>query len=406
MTTCPSNGRTLWHVGCWGLLGAVCLSSTAGAAEDRVPRAPTAVASALPARPRILDTLRLVNAYFMKKWPDPGVDIVTDRTRPSNIWTRGVYYEGLMALYAIDRDPRYYDYAVQWGEAHHWGLRSGPLARNADDQCCGQTYIDLYRIDPKPERIRDIQSSIDAMVAGEDHTDWWWIDALQMAMPVFARLGVLTKDPKYFAKMHALYLYTRTQHGGHGLYNSKEHLWWRDRDFVPPYKEPNGRSCYWSRGNGWVLAALVRVLDVLPSDAPQRTEYVRTFREMAKALKKVQRPDGFWNVSLHDPGHFGGPETTGTALFTYGLAWGIRHGLLSAKEYRPVVTKAWNAMAGDAVHADGMLGFVQGTGKEPKDGQPVTFDSVPNFEDYGIGCFLLAGAEVYQLEGKGERTER
>ena len=46
----------------------------------------------------------------------------------------------------------------------------------------------------------------------------------------------------------------------------------------------------------------------------------------------------------------------------------------------------------------GFLGYVQGTGKEPKDGQPVTYKSVPDFEDYGVGCFLLAGTEVYKLK--------
>ena len=71
--------------------------------------------------------------------------------------------------------------------------------------------------------------------------------------------------------------------------------------------------------------------------------------------------------------------------------------MLDKKEYLPVLLKAWNAMVQDAVHPDGCLGYVQGTGKEPKDGQPVTYDKIPDFEDYGIGCFLLAGTEVYKL---------
>jgi unsaturated rhamnogalacturonyl hydrolase len=191
----------------------------------------------------------------------------------------------------------------------------------------------------------------------------------------------------------------KNEQGGKGLYNAAEGLWWRDRDFLPPYKEPNGEDCYWSRGNGWVVAALVRVLDVLPADSPYRAEYVKTLREMCEALRKVQRPDGFWNTSLHDPNNFGGKETSGTALFVYGMAWGVRHGVLDAAVYRPVLTKAWNAMAKEAVHPNGFLGYVQGTGKEPKDGQPTTYDHVPDFEDYGIGCFLLAGVEVYKLAG-------
>ena len=348
--------------------------------------------SVLPVQTDILQSLRQANAYFMHKWPDPGQPIVTNTTRPSHIWTRSVYYEGLMALYAIDPRVAYYNYALAWGADHHWTPRNGQGDRNADDQCCGQTFLDLYQIDPRPERAAGIKACIDSMIPGDRCDDWHWIDALQMAMPVFTRLGVLYKDSAYFRKMYDLYHYTRA-----ALYNPTDHLWWRDKDFKPPYKEPNGADCYWSQGNGWVLAALVRVLSLLPVDDPHRPEYLQDYLDMAAALAPLQRPDGFWNVSLHDSTHFGGKELSGTALFTYGLAWGIRQGYLDKKVYLPVVTRAWNGISQDVLHNDGMLGYVQGTGKEPKDGQPVTYDKIPDFEDYGLGCFLLAGAEVYQL---------
>ena len=228
--------------------------------------------------------------------------------------------------------------------------------------------------------------------------DWWWIDAVQMAMPIFAKFGKMTGEQKYYDKMWDMYYYTRSQHDKTGMFNPKDGLWWRDQDFNPPYKEPNGEDCYWSRGNGWVYAALVRVLDEIPSDEKHRQDYVNDFLTMSKALKKCQREDGFWNVSLHDPTNFGGKETSGTALFVYGMAWGVRNGLLDRSEYLPILLKAWNAMVKDAVHPNGFLGYVQGTGKEPKDGQPVTYKSVPDFEDYGVGCFLLAGTEVYKLK--------
>ncbi|MBC3785345.1 glycoside hydrolase family 88/105 protein [Spirosoma utsteinense] len=354
--------------------------------------------SKLPAKSAILQTMTRANAYFMKAWPDPGQVIVTNKTRPSNIWTRAVYYEGLMALYGVDPKKPYYDYAVEWGEKHNWGLRSGMKTRNADDQCCGQTYIDLFEIDKKPERIRDIKASIDTMLTSPKVDDWNWIDALQMAMPVYAKLGVLYNDPAYFEKMYQLYAYSKKKHGGNGLYNPTDHLWWRDADFVPPYKEPNGEDCYWSRGNGWVIAALVRVLAIMPKNAPHRAEYERTFLDMIAALRPLQRPDGYWNVSLHDATNFGGKELTGTALFVYGMAWGVNQGLLDRKVYTPIMAKAWNAMATESVHPTGFLGYVQGTGKEPKDGQPVTYTSKPDFEDYGLGCLLLAGSELYRMK--------
>jgi hypothetical protein len=84
-----------------------------------------------------------------RKWPDAGKTIFTNIERPSNIWTRAVYYEGLMSLYKIDKQRSYYDYALQWGEKHQWGLRGGVKTRNADNQCCAQTYIDMYLLDNK-----------------------------------------------------------------------------------------------------------------------------------------------------------------------------------------------------------------------------------------------------------------
>ncbi|MFI5131726.1 MAG: glycoside hydrolase family 88 protein [Chitinophagales bacterium] len=347
----------------------------------------------------VLAVMQLTNKYFMDKWPDAGKPIFTNIERPSNIWTRAVYYEGLMALHSIDKREEYYGYALQWGEKHKWGLRGGVKTRNADNQCCGQTYIDMYLLDNKqhPEWIRDIKASIDSMMLTNKVDDWNWIDAIQMAMPVFVRLGNLYNDTSYFRRMYEMYAFAKYKHGGNGLYNAADKLWWRDKDFVPPYKEPNGEDCYWSRGNGWVVAALVRVLQALPKSDPHYNEYLQDYKDMLRVLPAIQREDGYWNVSLHDANHFGGKELSGTALFVYGMAWGINNGMIESNTYLPVVQKAWNVMVKECVHPDGKLGYVQGTGKEPKDGQPVGYDKTPDFEDYGLGCFLLAGSEVYKI---------
>ncbi|MES2332160.1 MAG: glycoside hydrolase family 88 protein [Bacteroidota bacterium] len=356
-------------------------------------------AQKLPTKKESLDAMRLANTYFMNKWPDAGKTIFTNIERPSNIWTRAVYYEGLMELYKIDPDKKYKDYAIQWGEFHKWNLRGGVKTRNADNQCCGQIYIDLYLMDKKEEYIKNIKASVDSMMATEKKDDWSWVDAIQMAMPVYTRLGVVYKDASYFNRMYEMYAFTKYKHGGNGLYDPKTDLWWRDKDFVyPAYKEPNGEGCYWARGNGWVLAALVRVLQLLPKSDPHYNEYLTDFKKMCNALLPLQREDGFWNVSLKDPNNFGGKELTGTSLFTYGFAWGINNGVLDKKQFAPAIAKAWNSLLKDCVHTDGKLGYVQGTGKEPKEAQPVTYDKIPDFEDFGLGCFLLAGSEVYKLK--------
>ncbi|HEX3008425.1 MAG TPA: glycoside hydrolase family 88 protein [Bacteroidales bacterium] len=339
-----------------------------------------------------------VNDYFMKNYADYTLPSNVGRLRPSNIWTRAVYYEGLMALYAVFPKEEYYRYAYDWAAFHKWDYRNGATTRNADDYCAGQTYIDLYRLNPDSENIRKVKANLDMLVNTPANDDWTWVDAIQMGMPVFAKLGRTLNEPKYYDKMWNMYEYSRNKIAGRGLFNAPDGLWWRDAGFLPPYKEPNGKNCYWSRGNGWVYAALVRVLNEIPANETHRNDYVTDFLAMTRALKACQRKDGFWNVSLLDESNFGGKELTGTSLFVYGMAWGINNGILNREEYLPLVLKAWNGMTRDAVHENGFLGYVQGTGKEPKDGQPVTFNSVPDFEDYGVGCFLLAGTEVYKLK--------
>lgn len=363
----------------------------------------TTAAKTLPPRQDILKTLINVNNLYLKNHPDPleGIPYYSrKKVYEANIWTRSVYFEGLMALYSIYPDNRYLNYMTEWADGFKWGFRRDETqTRNADNYCAAQVYIDLYRLQPDNERLTKTKANFNMLVNTPQVDDWTWIDAIQMGMPGLAKLANVTGDSRYSEKAWKMYEWSRNTLAG-GLYNEKDGLWWRDKDFVPPYKEPNGKDCYWSRGNGWVVAALVRVLEEIPADDPHRDVYVKDLQNMCAALVKCQRPDGFWNVSLHDPDNFGGKELTGTALFVYGMAYGVRTGLLSAEKYMPVIVKAWNAMVNDAVHENGYLGFVQGTGKEPKDGQPVAYDSRPDFDDYGTGCFLLAGTEVYKLDNK------
>jgi len=354
-------------------------------------------ADGLPAPEAVLRPLLRANDHYLQAVPDPGAPIVGRKVWPGNIWTRAVYLEGLLALHERTGDPRLLDWAHRWAEAHRWGLRKGPLTRNADDQACGQAYLHLYRRDPRPERLADLRLAIAAMRDSDRSDDWTWIDALQMAMPVFAGLGTTDQDPRLWERMHDLYRHTRDREGGRGLFSADHGLWWRDRDFLPPMTTPGGRPCFWSRGNGWVVAALVRTLQELPASAPHRDEYAAMLTTMCRALLPLQRPDGFWNVSLMDPTDHGGPELTGTALFVYGMAWGQRTGLLPADEFQPALLRAWDAIVREGIMDDGRLAWVQGTGKQPSDGQPVTRDSRPDFDDFGLGCLLLAGTEVHRL---------
>ncbi|HKL92510.1 MAG TPA: glycoside hydrolase family 88 protein, partial [Bacteroidales bacterium] len=166
-------------------------------------------AQELPDRKEILKTMVKANDYFMKKYADyTATSHVRGTTRPSNIWTRAVYYEGLMALHQISPQERYYDYAYDWANFHQWGFRGGNTTRNADNYCASQIYIDLYNMSPDPEKIRNAKINLDMLVHTPQNDDWTWIDAIQMGMPVFAQLGTLYNDSRYFEKAWDMYEHT------------------------------------------------------------------------------------------------------------------------------------------------------------------------------------------------------
>ena len=352
----------------------------------------------LPSRHEVMESALLASRHWIDGHPNPG----------DQDWDRSACFEGIIDLYGQVAEQELYDYAVAWAESNNWSLLGGPTTRLADHHAAGQVYLELYQCDPQPIRIAEIQASIDAMVASSEDDDWYWIDAIQMALPVFARFGELYGDDAYHLKGWDLFNHTYGTQGGQGLYADNgnytlgEYLWWRDQYFQPPRTSPNGQQIFWSRGNGWVFAGLVRALQHMQPTDSHYADYVRVFQEMAASLVTRQQPCGFWPVNLDDPNHVGDvdpsfvdcPETSGTAFFTYGMAWGIRNGYLSAGEYGPTVVAAWDALVTQALDANGRLGWCQPTGFEPESSQP--FDQYRT-ADFGVGAFLLAASEVAQL---------
>jgi unsaturated rhamnogalacturonyl hydrolase len=340
---------------------------------------------ALPLRSEVLSEIAKVNDYWISN---------NSPLYSGNNWNSATYFRGDMAAYDATGNSSYLDLAHSWANANSWALIGGDTTRDANNQAAGEVYLKLYQIDHNATDITHITTDILAMVNSPGVSDWWWIDALNMAMPSFTNLGVLHSNPSYWSKMYDLYNYTKHVDGGPGLYNTTDHLWFRDQTFLPPIVGPHGKNIYWSRGNGWVFAAHAKVLDALPTTDPHYQEYLTTLKDMAAALAVRQRSDGFWNVDLQDPLDFPGPETSGTSFFVFGMAWGLSHNILSRATYLPMVVTAWDGLVQTAVQPSGFLGYVQGVGDSPSSSQPVTASSTA---DFGVGAFLLAGAEVAKL---------
>ncbi len=176
------------------------------------------------------------------------------------------------------------------------------------------------------------------------------------------------------------------------LYDKEAKLYYRDGKYVyPKHRSANGKKDFWARGDGWVFAGLARVLKDLPKNYAHRSLFINRYKALAEAIKKCQQPEGYWTRSLLDPEHAPGPETSGTAFFTYGLLWGINNGYLKEKEYSLVIVKSWNYLTQTALQPGGIIGYVQPIGERAIPGQVVDKNSTANF---GVGAFLLAACEM------------
>jgi rhamnogalacturonyl hydrolase YesR len=298
-------------------------------------------------------------------------------------WQNATFHVGNLALVRTTGQSNHK--TLPWAEANGYQLPTDPKRPFfPDDQAAGEAYLDLYTyfhpeapLDAIRTRIKDEVASVQA-----GHRGYWnYVDALNMAMPSFARMSLIDHDPSYLDAMDQLF-----RSAEHKLFTEFTGLWYRDARFT-------GSGVFWSRGNGWALSALAKVLQVLPANDPRRPEYLRVFKKMASTLALVQRRDGFWNSDLLNPFDHGGPETSGTALFAFGIGWGVNAGILDAKRFRPVVDKAWTALSTKALQPSGLVGYVQPVGDRPATAEATDTAA------YGVGAFLLAGQEVAKLQG-------
>lgn len=306
-------------------------------------------------------------------------------------WEMGALYAGTVAWGALFPESPYWAAMQMTGTANGWRL--GDRTYVADDHAVGQMYLAMYARHRRAEMIRDLQLRFEWILNhppdqgiewAEGINRWTWSDALFMAPPVWTELATLTGDQRYLGFMNAEWWAT-TEH----LYDEEAHFYYRDDRFFEE-REPNGEKVFWSRGNGWAIAGLVRVLERLPQEHPDRPRYLRLYREMAGKLASIQPEDGLWRPSLLAPRHYPTPETSGSGFFCYALAWGINRGLLDRATYLPVVQRAWRGLV-SAVDAGGKLGWVQLPGDRPV--QTSREETTP----YGVGAFLLAASEVYRL---------
>ena len=364
-------------------LGLTVLPASPAFAETPTTTAPAGDVAAVTPEKILADMSRVADRQlaYPGKWP------ATD-------WTQGAYYDGMMALAGVSPDSKYRDAMSEVGRKTGW--KPGPKKYHADDQCVGRMYIGLGQRLHNPVFFRPMRERFDDVLAhppeGADNLEfgvkgatdkWSWCDSLFMAPPTWLRLYEATGDRRYldYANEHWWKTYDH-------LFDKGENLYFRDSTYFTK-KEANGKKIFWSRGNGWVVAGLAEMLQVLPADHPDRPRYEKLFRDMAARLLKLQGEDGLWRTSLLDPENFPAPETSGTGFNTFAFAWGVNVGLLDRATFGPATLKGWAGLLRH-VTPEGMLGSCQPIGADPRRIKET------DTEVYGTGAFLLAGAEMYK----------
>ena len=371
----------------------------------------------------VKDVIRKVNTYWQTNNP----------AEVRSFWDNAAYHTGNMEVYKLLQDQQMLNYSIRWAEHNQWkgATETDPAKwkyKNygegqdyvlfGDWQICFQTYIDLFMfrvyslefiddytagkqghasistINYKLSTINKEQSQMIARAKevmgyeadSEVHDYWWWADALYMVMPVMTKMYKLTGDTKYLRKLYENILYSDSI-----MLDYETRLYFRDGKYVyPKHKTANGKKDFWARGDGWVLAGLAKVLQDMPETYVRQPFFVEKYVNLARAVKKIQQPQGHWTRSMMDPKQAPDYETSGTAFFCYGLLWGVNNGYLSKKEFAPTIEKAWNYLTNIALQKDGKVGYVQPIGERAIPGQTVDSNSQSNF---GVGAFLLAACE-------------
>ncbi len=305
-------------------------------------------------------------------------------------WIRAVFFTGVMATYRVTGDERYRLAAMEWGRANQWAL--GPR-RHADDHCAAQVYLELHgkfatgaadRVDARVD-IEPLRARFDAVREqprpGRD--EWSWCDALFMEPPAWAKLSHATGEPEYLDSMDDRF-WDVVDH----LYDAGQHLFYRDARYLPEQRA--GGPVFWGRGNGWVAVAITRILDAVPAGFESRERYEALLVDMCTRIASLAQVDGRWGVSLLEPDTWNTPETSASALFCAAIAWGIRHELLSAAEFGPVLDRAWSGVV-SAIQPDGRVAWVQLPSDQPR---PARLDTSM---EYGAGAVLLAAEQMFRL---------
>jgi len=318
-----------------------------------------------------------------------------------------------MACYQATADLKLLEQCDALGRQLNWqipALKPDQKASGVNLLTLGQTWLESYMVNKKKYKIKPIIEHLENPAVRNpvsNPLEWYfesgrrYVDGLFTGPPTLAMLYSVTRDEKYLQWMEACFW---DVYGA--LFDPEENLFYRDQRFFPDCREQrkadpewkgnhqvtaNGEKVIWSRGNGWALAGIARILKYLPESHPSYKRYELVFKNMAQSLKSRQSLEGFWFPNLADPDDVPLKETSGTCFFIYGIAFGLNKGILKRDEFVPLIEKAW-ASVYNAVSVEGKIQWGQKVGDRP------VMIKQEDSHEFVTGTFLLAASEVFKLK--------
>jgi rhamnogalacturonyl hydrolase YesR len=218
-------------------------------------------------------------------------------------------------------DPRYLEYGLFWAD-RQWG----PLAP-----------------DTPPELPADVHNA--AVKDGLSPETRFWVDDMYMLVMLQLEAYRATGDRKYLDRdAHEMVAYLDKLQQPNGLF----------------FHAPDVKY-FWGRGDGWFAAGMAEMLRTLPADHPDRPRILKGYKLMMAALLKYQGADGMWRELIDHPEAW--PESSSSAMFSFALITGVKHGWLDTATYAPAARKGWIAVTGYIDQNHDVTQICTGTGK-------------------------------------------
>lgn len=167
----------------------------------------------------------------------------------------------------------------------------------------------------------------------------FWLDDTFMITVLQSQAAKAFKDTRYIERAaYEMEMYLDTLPRPTGLY---------DHGPQSPFA--------WSRGNGWMALGMTEVLRNLPKSSKHYDRIMTGYQTMMNTLLECQRESGMWSQVVDDATMW--DESSGTAMFTYAMIVGVKHGWLKDEAFAKAARKGWLALC-KCIDEDGHVKYV------------------------------------------------